>query len=163
MLVACGEMYFQGVSTRNVRDVLETMCEGIELSAMTVSRVAAEIDEKLERRSARAGWTRHAYPYLKVDARYEKVRVDGKVISQAVLVVMGFTQRRPARDPRLASGGQRERIELVELFRDLKDRGLSGVKLLVSDAHGGITRRGDSVTCRAARGSVARCTSSGSC
>ena len=44
LLVACGEMYFQGVSTRNVREVLDAMCEGVELSAMTVSRVAAEID-----------------------------------------------------------------------------------------------------------------------
>src|SRR5215210_8638205 len=86
LLVACGEMYFQGVSTRNVRDVLETMCEGVELSAMTVSRVAAEIDEKLAAFRARR-LDGHAYPYLKVDARYERVRVDGRVISQAVLVV----------------------------------------------------------------------------
>jgi len=67
LLVACGEMYFQGVSTRNVQHVLSTMCEGIEISAMTVSRVAAEIDEKLavfrERRL-----DGHAYPYVKVDA-----------------------------------------------------------------------------------------------
>src|SRR4029079_6001420 len=46
LLVACGEMYFQGVSTRNVRDVLEQMCGG-EVSAMAVSRVAQEVDEKL--------------------------------------------------------------------------------------------------------------------
>jgi len=93
LLVACGEMYFQGVSTRNVREVLETMCgDGVELSAMTVSRVASEIDEKLAAFRTRRldGQT---YPYLKVDARYEKVRVDGKVISQAVLVVMGTRTR----------------------------------------------------------------------
>ena len=59
LLVACGEMYFQGVSTRNVREVLEAMCAAGEVSAMTVSRVAAELDEKL-RRSARAGWTHTA-------------------------------------------------------------------------------------------------------
>ena len=46
LLVACGEMYFQGVSTRNVREVLQAMCDG-EISAMTVSRVAQELDEKL--------------------------------------------------------------------------------------------------------------------
>ena len=108
LLVACGEMYFQGVSTRKVQDVLERMCEGIELSAMTVSRVAAEIDEKL------AGFrTRrldgHAYPYLKVDARYEKVRVEGKVISQAVLVAMGFTHegKREILAKRWRRGGRR--------------------------------------------------------
>src|SRR5215213_6798341 len=86
LLAACAEMYFQGVSTRNVRDVLEAMCDG-EISSMTVSRVAAELDEKLAefrgRRLAGAD-----YVYLMVDARYEKVRVNGKVVSQAVLVVM---------------------------------------------------------------------------
>jgi putative transposase len=138
LLVACAEMYFQGVSTRKVQEVLEAMCEGVELSAMTVSRVASEIDEKIrafrERRLDHA-----AYPYLKVDARYEKVRVEKKVISQAVLVVMGFTHegRREILDWRLADSESES--SWSELFRDLKDRGLSGVKLLVSDAHRGIT------------------------
>lgn len=138
LLVACGEMYFQGVSTRNVRQVLETMCEGVELSAMTVSRVAQEIDEKLAAFRVRR-LDGNAYPYLKVDARYEKVRVDGRVISQAVLVVMGFTQhgRREILDWRLADSECES--SWSTLFRDLKDRGLRGVTLLVSDAHAGIT------------------------
>ena len=138
LLVACGEMYFQGVSTRNVRSVLETMCEGVELSAMTVSRVAAEIDEKLAVFRSRS-LQEHVYPYLQVDARYEKVRVDGRVVSQAVLVVMGYTEegRREILDWRLADSESES--SWSELFRDLKDRGLSGVKLLVSDAHKGIT------------------------
>jgi putative transposase len=138
LLVACGEMYFQGVSTRNVQQVLETMCQGVELSAMTVSRVAAEIDEKLSAfRSRRL--EEHIYPYLQVDARYEKVRVDGRVISQAVLVVMGYTEegRREILDWRLSDS--ESEASWSELFRDLKDRGLSGVKLLISDAHKGIT------------------------
>jgi transposase-like protein len=138
LLVACAEMYFQGVSTRNVQSVLESMCEGVELSAMTVSRVASEIDEKIKAfRDRRLDGC--AYPYLKVDARYEKVRVEKKVISQAVLVVMGFTHegRREILDWRLADS--ESEASWSELFRDLKDRGLSGVKLLVSDAHKGIT------------------------
>ncbi|MCP4378673.1 MAG: hypothetical protein GY794_21170 [bacterium] len=88
LLVACGEMYFQGVSTRNVRNVLEQMCGG-DISSMTVSRVAQELDEKLltfrHRRLDATEW-----PYLHIDARYEKVRVDGHVVSQAVLVAVGF-------------------------------------------------------------------------
>jgi putative transposase len=137
LLVACGEMYFQGVSTRNVREVLETMCQGVDLSAMTVSRVAAEIDEKLAAFRTRR-LDASVYPYLKVDARYEKVRVEGRVISQAVLVVMGFTQhgRREILDWRLADSESES--SWSTLFRDLKDRGLSGVTLLVSDAHAGI-------------------------
>jgi transposase-like protein len=98
LMVACSEMYFQGVSTRKVRDVLESLGAG-EISAMTVSRVAQEVDEKLATfRNRRLDATE--YPYLKVDARYEKVRIDGKVVSQAVLTVMGFT-----------SGGRREILD----------------------------------------------------
>ena len=136
LLVTCGEIYFQGVSTRNVRRVLDAMCGG-DVSAATVSRVASELDEKLgafrSRRLDHAAW-----PYLMLDARYEKVRVDGKVVSQAVLVVVGFD-----------SGGRREVLEWRvgdseseqcwgEVFRSLKDRGMSGVGLVVSDAHRGI-------------------------
>ncbi len=136
LLVACAEMYFQGVSTRNVREVLESMCAG-EISAMTVSRVAAELDEKLAAfRSRRLDHT--SWPYLKIDARYEKVRIDGKVISQAVLTTAGITSsgRREILDWRVADS--ESEASWGELFRGLKDRGLSGVRLVVSDAHGGI-------------------------
>jgi putative transposase len=137
LLVACSEMYFQGVSTRNVRTVLEAMCEGGEISSATVSRIAQELDEKLAAfRNRRLD--EQEYPYLKVDARYEKVRVDGRVISQAVLVVMGYTHqgKREILDWRLADSESES--SWSELLRDLKDRGLRGVKLVVSDAHRGI-------------------------
>ena len=136
LLVACGEMYFQGVSTRNVREVLGAMCEG-EVSAMTVSRVAAELDEKLAsfrcRRLGHAAW-----PYLMLDARYEKVRADGKVVGQAVLVVVGFTceGRREVLDWRVCDSESEQ--AWGECLRSLRDRGLSGVTLVVSDAHRGI-------------------------
>jgi putative transposase len=136
LLVACGEMYFQGVSTRNVQAVLNEMC-GTELSAMTVSRVAAEIDEKLsDFRARRLDHTQ--WEYLMVDARYEKVRVDGKVVSQAVLVTVGFSVegKRELLDWRV--GDSESEQHWGELFRSLKDRGLKGVKLVVSDAHLGI-------------------------
>ncbi len=135
LLVACAEMYFQGVSTRNVRQVLEAMCDG-EISSSTVSAVAREVDEKLsDFRSRRLVME---YPYLMVDARYEKVRVEGKVVSQAVLVVVGINEGggREILDWRL--GDSESESTWGDLFRELKDRGLRGVKLLVSDAHRGI-------------------------
>jgi putative transposase len=136
LLVACSEMYFQGVSTRNVQKVLEQMC-GLEVSAMTVSRVAGELDEKLEQcRSRRLDYT--AWEYLMLDARYEKVRVDGKVVSQAVLVTVGFTTggKREVLDWRVADSEGEQHWGAV--FLSLKDRGLDGVKLIISDAHRGI-------------------------
>ena len=136
LLVACGEMYFQGVSTRNVQQVLEAMCEG-EISAMTVSRVASELDEKLaEFRCRRLDHT--SWPYLMIDARYEKVRVEGKVVSQAVLVVVGFTSEGRREVLSWSVGDSESEQCWSEVFRQLKDRGLCGVKLLVSDAHKGI-------------------------
>ena len=104
---------------------------------MTVSRVAQELDEKLSSfRSRRLDHT--SWAYLMLDARYEKIRVEGKVVSQAVLVVVGFTcqGRREVLDWRVCdSEGEQH---WGECFRSLKDRGLSGVSLVVSDAHRGI-------------------------
>lgn len=136
LLVACGEMYFQGVSTRNVRAVLEAMCDG-EISSATVSRVACELDEKLSefrcRRLDAMSWS-----YLMIDARYEKVRVEGRVVSQAVLVVVGFTSQGRREVLHWSVGDSESEQCWSEVFRSLKDRGLQGVKLVVSDAHKGI-------------------------
>jgi transposase-like protein len=136
LLVACGEMYFQGVSTRNVQKVLEEMC-GFEISAGTVSRVALELDEKLSAfRDRRLDGVE--YVYLMIDARYEKVRVGDKVVSQAVLVTVGFTRegRREVLDWRV--GDSESEQCWGEVFRSLKDRGLRGIKMVTSDAHKGI-------------------------
>jgi transposase-like protein len=104
---------------------------------MTVSRVAAELDEKLaEFRGRRLDGV--AYAYLMIDARYEKVRVGGRVVSQAVLTVMGVTSlgRKEILDWRVADSESEQ--TWGELFRSLKDRGLRGVLMVISDAHAGI-------------------------
>jgi transposase-like protein len=136
LLVACAEMYFQGVSTRKVQDVLQAMC-GMDVSAATVSRVAAELDEKLA-----AFRTRRLdgmpYRYLIIDARYEKVRVDGHVVSQAVMVTAGVTWQGRRRILDWRVGDSESEASWGEVFRELKDRGLKGLQLVVSDAHGGI-------------------------
>jgi putative transposase len=136
LLCACAEMYFQGVSTRGVQEVLEKMCGG-EISAMSVSRAAAELDEKLKTFRGRS-LKEQSYPYLQIDARYEHVRIEGKVVSQAVLVVFGINGQgyREVLDWRVADS--ENEATWGALFRDLKDRGLQGVLLVISDAHRGI-------------------------
>jgi putative transposase len=99
--------------------------------------VAAELDEKLsefrDRRLDHTAWT-----YLMLDARYEKVRIDGKVVSQAVLTTVGFTAagRREVLDFRVCDSESEQ--TWGEVFRSLKDRGLKGLEAIVSDAHRGI-------------------------
>lgn len=138
LLVCCAEMYFSGVSTRKVQDVLAAMC-GCEISAGQVSRIASELDEKLSSfRCRRLDGTE--YPYLIIDARYEKVRINGHVVGQAVLIVSGVNAQgfREILDWRVSESENES--SWGELFRGLKDRGLRGLKLVVSDAHQGIRK-----------------------
>jgi putative transposase len=136
VLVACAQMYFQGVSTRKVGAVLEAMA-GFELSATTVSRVAQALDEQIAVFRGRR-LDGQAYPYLVVDARYEKVRRQGRVVSTALLVVAGIRADGRREILSWAVGDSESEETWGEVFRDLKRRGLKGVHLLVSDAHAGI-------------------------
>src|SRR4051812_47597090 len=87
LVMAMMEMYLQGVSTRKVKAITEELC-GHEFSSSTVSRVVAKLDEELEKFSRRR--LDEDYPYLILDARYEKIREDGAVRSQAVLIAIGI-------------------------------------------------------------------------
>lgn len=138
LLVACAEMYFQGVSTRKVGEVLEAMC-GFEVSAATVSQVAADLDERLAEFRARR-LEAMEWPYLIVDARYEKVRQGRRVLSEAVLIVCGVNNegRREVLDFRCADS--ESELCWKQVFLDLRQRGLQGVRLVVSDAHKGLTQ-----------------------
>lgn len=85
LTAAMMQMYLQGVSTRKVKAITEELC-GHEFSSATISRIVAALDEELERFSRRR--LEEDYPYLVLDARYEKVREDGAVRSQAVLIAI---------------------------------------------------------------------------
>jgi len=132
--LAIAEMYVKGISTRRVTDVLEKMC-GLDVSSTQVSRVAKILDEQLERwRNRLLG----EYPYLVLDAHYEKVRKDGSVLPCAVFTAIGIDTE-----------GRREilgvSVSLSEaethwrgFLKSLKRRGLSGVKFITSDDHDGL-------------------------
>lgn len=136
LVVAVQEMYVQGVSTRKVNAVLEKM-GGAEMSAATVSRCAAELDEQVQAFRTRR-LDDKLWPCLVVDARYEKVRVRGRVTSQAVLVVAGVSSTGQREILGLWCGDSESELTWGEAFADLKRRGLSGVHVIVSDAHMGI-------------------------
>ena len=85
------EMYVQGVSTRKVKAITAELC-GHTFSASTVSRINKSLDALLRRFAQRQ--LDEAYPYLILDARYEKVRLDGVIQSQAVFIALGINDQR---------------------------------------------------------------------
>lgn len=136
LLVACAEMYFMGVSTRKVSDVLEKM-GGFSLSATTVSRVAMDLDEHIGQFRERR-LEHHTWPYLVVDACYLKVRRGKRVVSQAVLVVGGVNEKGEREILTWHVGDVESEETWGDVFRELKRRGMGGVEVIVSDGHEGI-------------------------
>ena len=132
--LAVAEMYIQGVSTRKVAVILEELA-GFEISSATVSKATAELDPMLEK------WRKRplgCYPYVSLDARYEKVRHGASVLENGVLVAMG-----------IAPDGTREILGVSVALSEAEDhwkkflsglhaRGLRGVRLLTSDSHRGL-------------------------
>jgi putative transposase len=137
LVLALMEMYVEGVSTRKVKDITEALC-GTSFSKSLVSSLAGRLDAELEAWRNRRLETA-AYPYLFVDARYEKARVDGRVVSQGVLVASAVRELDGLREILAVEVADTEsEATYQQLFRALKARGLKGVELVVSDEHAGL-------------------------
>jgi putative transposase len=129
------EAYVQGISTRRVDDLVQALgMQGISKSQ--VSRMCAELDKEVE--SFRTRKLIGPYPYVWLDATFVKVRDNGRVISQAIVIAIGVT-----------GSGEREVLGLdvgpsesggfwLAFLRSLVARGLAGVRLVISDAHSGL-------------------------
>lgn len=137
LVAALAEMYVQGVSTRKVKAITEELC-GHAFSASSISEINKKLDGELAAFASRR--LEEAYPYLIVDARYEKVREAGVIASQAVLIAIGvdLEGRRNVLGVELAN---RESGSSWKAFlSSLKSRGLQGVEFVVSDDHEGLKR-----------------------
>ena len=134
MSLVLAEMYVQGVSTRKVAAITQQMC-GVELSTSQVSRAAMQLDETLQQwRERPLGET----PYLYLDARYEKVRVDGQVRDAAVLLAMGVRTDGKRSLLGVSVSLSEQEVHWREFLQSLVARGLGGVQLVISDAHSGL-------------------------
>jgi putative transposase len=134
LTLALAEMYVQGVSTRKVAAITEHLC-GVQLDSMQVSRAAQQLDEQLAQwRTRRLGKTR----YLYLDARYEKVRIDGQVRDAAVLLAMGVTEDGKRALVGVSVAVSEQEVHWRQFLQSLAHRGLSGVELVISDAHTGL-------------------------
>jgi putative transposase len=132
--VALAEMYVQGVSTRKVKAIVEELC-GSEVSSTQVSRCAAQLDEVL------AQWRDRplgAFPFVILDARYEKVRHGGCVVDCAVLVAVGIDPDGKRAILGVSVKLSEAEVHWREFLGSLIARGLHGVELITSDAHAGL-------------------------
>lgn len=132
--LAIAEMYLKGVSTRKVTKVLEKMC-GLEITSSQVSRASKELDDEL------AKWRNRPLGeccYLILDARYEKVRQGGTLLSSAVMTAVGVDSA----GRRSVLGCECSMSEAQSHWKGflskLRDRGLHGVRYAVSDDHTGL-------------------------
>lgn len=134
--LALAEMYVQGVSTRRVIDVLQRLLgPEISLSSAQVSRAAAKLDEGLRAwRERPLGET----PYLFLDARYEKVRLEGRIVDCAVLIAVGIEASGKRRVLGCEVATSEAEINWRRFLESLLARGLKGVTLIIADDHAGL-------------------------
>ncbi len=137
LVAALVEMYVQGVSTRKVKAISEELC-GHEFSASTISELNTKLDAELERFARQA--LEGEYPYLIVDARYEKVREEGVIRSRAVLIAIGIDWEGRRRIIGVELAGRESATSWREFLLGLKARGLRGVRTAISDDHAGLKR-----------------------
>ena len=137
LVAALIEMYVQGVSTRKIKAVSEDLC-GHEFSASTISELNATLDEDLEKFARQR--LEGEYPYLILDARYEKVREDGVIRSRAVLVAIGIDWEGRRRILGVELAGRESATSWRDFLLGLKARGLAGVRMAVTDDHAGLKR-----------------------
>lgn len=131
------EAYVHGVSTRKVEDLVQAM--GVEsLSKSEVSRICQGLDEQVEAFRQRPLTRR--YPYLWLDATHLKVREGGRVTSNAVVVAYALNDDGYRELVGVDAGCAESEGFWLEFLRGLVGRGLTGVQLVVSDAHAGLTK-----------------------
>ena len=129
--------YITGTSTRKVDDLVKALGCDTGVSKSTVSRICKEIDEQVAvfrtRRLDHLG-----FPYVYLDATYVKARVGHHVVSRAVVIATGVAADGNREVLGLEVGDSEDEVFWAQFLRSLKDRGLGGVKLVISDAHSGL-------------------------
>lgn len=135
LVATLAEMYVQGVSTRKVKAITEELC-GHAFSASSISAINKRLDESLKAFAERP--LKEPFPYLILDARYEKVREAGVVMSQAVLIAVGIDWDGRRQILAVEMANRESRSAWRDFLVGLKGRGLKGVELVVSDDHAGL-------------------------
>jgi len=135
LVASLAQMYVQGVSTRKVAAITEELC-GHEFSASCISAITAQLDEQLEQFSRRK--LEDEFPYVVVDARYERVREGGVIVSRAILIALGIDWEGRRQVLAVEYANRESQSSWREFLLGLKERGLNGVQFIVSDDHPGL-------------------------
>jgi transposase-like protein len=131
------EAYLHGVSTRKVDDLVKALGIDAGISKSEVSRICADLDVEVGAFRDRS-LAEVAYPYVFLDATYCKARVNHRVVSQAVVIATGVTGDGRREVLGFDVGDSEDGAFWTAFLRSLKARGLSGVQLVISDAHTGL-------------------------
>lgn len=135
LVATLAEMYVQGVSTRKVRAITEELC-GHAFSASAISAINKRLDASLKAFAERP--LAEPFPYLILDARYEKVREAGVVMSQAVLLAIGIDLDGRRQILGVEMANRESRSVWKDFLTTLKNRGLDGVEFVVADDQAGL-------------------------
>ncbi|KFG69521.1 IS256 family transposase [Microvirga sp. BSC39] len=135
LVATLAEMYVQGVSPRKVKAITEELC-GHNFSASAISSINKRLDDSLAQFASRR--LEEPFPYLILDAHYEKAREGGIVASQAVMIAVGidWDGRRQILGVEMAN--RESQSSWRTFLLGLRERGLSGVELVVADDHAGL-------------------------
>ena len=147
------EAYVHGVCTRKVDDLVQALGVAWGISKSEVSRICADLDTELETFRTRT-LSERAYPYVFLDATYCKARINHQVVSQAVVVAVGVCADGRREVLGVDVGDSEDGAFWTAFLRSLKARGLSGVRLVIADAHLGLRQAVGAVLLGAA---VQRC------
>ena len=134
LVATLAEMYVQGVSTRKVKAITEELC-GHAFSASAVSAINKRLDGSLDAFAKRP--LAEPFPYLILDARYEKVREGGVVTSQAVLIAVGIDWDGRRQILAVEMANRESGSSWKDFLLGLRRRGLDGVEFVVADDHAG--------------------------
>jgi len=135
-LIACmAEMVVNGVSTRKVSRVMETLC-GKTFSKSAVSEICKELDQQVNEFRTRP--LDGEYPFVTVDATYFKVRENSRVVSKAFMIAYGTNAQGSREILGFGIYMNESANTWTDFFRSLKKRGLTGTLMITSDAHEGI-------------------------
>jgi putative transposase len=131
------EAYVHGTSTRKVDDLVKALGVEAGISKSEVSRICGELDAEVAAFRSRS-LSHTSFPYVFVDATYLKARVDGRVVSRAVVIATGVTVDGGREVLGLDVGDSEDGAFWTAFLRSLRARGLAGVQLVISDAPTGL-------------------------